>query len=97
MQQVVDRFARHRKELVAVLKGKGINDPKVLDAVMNIPRHEFIDVPDRLWSDHLAALYGRVPKPAAGAETGREGAGDRHGQRLPDSGALPHGGEGVQY
>jgi protein-L-isoaspartate(D-aspartate) O-methyltransferase len=43
MQQVVDRFARHRKELVAVLKGKGINDPKVLDAVMNIPRHEFID------------------------------------------------------
>lgn len=43
MQQVVDRFARHRKDLVAVLKGKGITDARVLDAVLTIPRHLFID------------------------------------------------------
>jgi protein-L-isoaspartate(D-aspartate) O-methyltransferase len=43
MQQAVDRFTRHRKDLVSVLKGKGITDPRVLEAVMVIPRHQFID------------------------------------------------------
>jgi len=43
MQQGVDRYARHRKQLVEVLKGKGITDARVLEAINGIPRHLFID------------------------------------------------------
>lgn len=32
-----------RKQLVAILKNKGISKPEVLDAVMRIPRHYFMD------------------------------------------------------
>ena len=32
-----------RKQLVSILKNKGINDKFVLDAIQNIPRHLFMD------------------------------------------------------
>ncbi len=32
-----------RKRLVEELKGKGIKDPKVLEAINSVPRHQFID------------------------------------------------------
>jgi len=32
-----------RKKLVAVIRGKGIQDEKVLEAINNIPRHQFLD------------------------------------------------------
>jgi protein-L-isoaspartate(D-aspartate) O-methyltransferase len=32
-----------RKQLTDIIRGKGISDERVLDAIMNIPRHFFID------------------------------------------------------
>lgn len=32
-----------RRKLVEVVKGKGISDPRVLDALMKVPRHAFMD------------------------------------------------------
>jgi len=45
MIQLKDTY-RHkglRKKLIATLKEKGIKDQKVLDAIINIPRHYFMD------------------------------------------------------
>ena len=41
----IDTFQHQglRKQLVAILKNKGITKPEVLDAVMRIPRHYFMD------------------------------------------------------
>ncbi len=45
MKQPEDTY-RHkglRKKLIDMIRDKGITDPKVLDAMMNIPRHFFLD------------------------------------------------------
>ena len=36
-------FEFARKELIKILSQKGIKDPRVLEAIFQIPRHEFID------------------------------------------------------
>ena len=36
-------FKFARKELIKILSHKGIKDPRVLEAIFQIPRHEFID------------------------------------------------------
>ena len=36
-------FKFARKELIKILSQKGIKDPRVLEAIFQIPRHEFID------------------------------------------------------
>jgi len=37
------RFQRRREQLVTVLRDKGIADERVLEALMRVPRHEFVD------------------------------------------------------
>ena len=37
------RYQRRREQLVTVLRDKGIADERVLEAVMKVPRHEFVD------------------------------------------------------
>jgi protein-L-isoaspartate(D-aspartate) O-methyltransferase len=39
-----DNFIEQRKRMVATdIQGRGITDPAVLDAMLNVPRHEFTD------------------------------------------------------
>lgn len=50
-----DRFATLRQQMVAMqLRARGISDPRVLDAFLRVPRHEFIPEPyrDRAYDDH---------------------------------------------
>lgn len=48
------------------IKARGIRDAKVLDAMRKVERHLFVPegfvyaVTDRLWADHLTAVYRRV-------------------------------------
>lgn len=37
------KFSQRRKQLVDQLKERGIEDPRVLDAIGSIPRHQFVD------------------------------------------------------
>lgn len=37
------KFSHRRKQLVDQLKDRGIEDPRVLDAIGSIPRHRFVD------------------------------------------------------
>ncbi|MGM0507508.1 MAG: protein-L-isoaspartate(D-aspartate) O-methyltransferase [Bacteroidota bacterium] len=37
------KFSHRRKQLVDLLKERGIEDPRVLDAIGTLPRHQFVD------------------------------------------------------
>lgn len=45
MRATIDDFVHKgmRKQLVELIRGKGITDEKVLQAIMNVPRHFFLD------------------------------------------------------
>ena len=62
---MVDTY-RHkgmRKKLVETIAGKGIDDPRILDAVMNVPRHLFLD------SGFLKFAYDDKPFPIGSGQT----------------------------
>lgn len=62
---MVDSY-RHkgmRKKLVEIIAGKGITDPRILDAVMQIPRHLFLN------SSFLEYAYEDKPFPIGSGQT----------------------------
>lgn len=60
----IDRFARLRLEMVEQdLRGRGIRDPQVLEAMMLVPRHLFVDERER------EAAYQDRPLPIGEGQT----------------------------
>jgi protein-L-isoaspartate(D-aspartate) O-methyltransferase len=54
-ESAIDRFSRLRREMVdAQLRARGIRDPRVLDAMLRMPRQEFVEEPYRseAYDDH---------------------------------------------
>lgn len=54
-ESAIDRFSNLRREMVdAQLRARGIRDPRVLDAMLRVPRQEFVDAPYRseAYDDH---------------------------------------------
>jgi protein-L-isoaspartate(D-aspartate) O-methyltransferase len=54
-ESALDRFSNLRREMVdAQLRARGIRDPRVLDAMLRVPRQEFVDAPYRseAYDDH---------------------------------------------
>lgn len=50
-----ERFSRQREKMVDdQLKGRGIRDPRVLDAMRDVPRHRFVPIEEqgRAYEDH---------------------------------------------
>ena len=59
-----DSFQRQREEMVRTqLAERGIDDPRVLDAMRKVPRHEFVPEPYRL------DAYGDHPLPIGEGQT----------------------------
>jgi protein-L-isoaspartate(D-aspartate) O-methyltransferase len=60
---VTDPYARKRRRLVDTLRGKGIVDPRVLNAVERVPRHRFVPdaVVQRAYEDNALPIgYGQT-------------------------------------
>ncbi len=59
-----DPFAAHREHMVrSQIEARGVKDPQVLEAMRDIPRHEFVPLPylDRAYEDHpLPIGYGQT-------------------------------------
>jgi protein-L-isoaspartate(D-aspartate) O-methyltransferase len=53
-----DPYARARDRMVELLVQKGIRDPRVLDAMRRIPRHEFVPEPftAKAYGDHALSI-----------------------------------------
>jgi protein-L-isoaspartate(D-aspartate) O-methyltransferase len=53
-----DPYARARDRMVELLVQKGIHDPRVLDAMRRIPRHEFVPEPftAKAYGDHALSI-----------------------------------------
>ena len=53
-----DPYTRARERMVEVLVQKGIGDPRVLDAMRRIPRHEFVPEPftAKAYGDHALSI-----------------------------------------
>ena len=57
-------FAQERRLMVEIqLRNRGIRDPRVLDAMLHVPRHEFVP------SSLITAAYDDRPLPLGDAET----------------------------
>jgi protein-L-isoaspartate(D-aspartate) O-methyltransferase len=64
MDKDSSRFARQREEMVRrQIEGRGITDPRVLEAVKTVPRHEFVD------EALIERAYGDFPLPIGEAQT----------------------------
>ena len=60
----VDRFIRSRQEMVETqLRGRGIQDERVLAAMASVPRHEFVD------ADNQGQAYEDHPLPIGEGQT----------------------------
>ncbi len=55
--------ARRQVMVVAQLRERGIRDPRVLEAMERVPRHEFVP------QDHVADAYGDFPLPIGEGQT----------------------------
>ena len=79
----------------------GVKNPRVIEAMRNTPRHEFVPLDaaqarlsrhgpaDRRRADHLAAVRRGLHDRGHRSAAERQGAGDRHRQRLPGGRAWP--------
>jgi protein-L-isoaspartate(D-aspartate) O-methyltransferase len=63
MQDVIAYEAERRAMIRAQLRGRGLRDEKVLEAMFRVPRHEFVPV------EFLDAAYDDHPLPIGAAET----------------------------
>ena len=78
----------------AEVAAAGIKQPAILAAMRSVPRHEFVPADlrqyaymrhgaaDRRAADDLAAVHRGLHDRAARSQADRQGAGDRHRQRL---------------
>jgi protein-L-isoaspartate(D-aspartate) O-methyltransferase len=63
-EPIVDAYSSLRREMVdAQLRARGIHDPRVLDAMLRIPRHEFIE------EQYRAQAYEDHPLPIGEDQT----------------------------
>ena len=82
------------------IESRGVTDARVLAAMRNVPRHEFVpeesveaayeDHPTshRLRTNHFPAVHRRVDDGVIAPHARGEGAGSRHGLRVPDMAVL---------
>lgn len=64
MDKDSSKFARQREEMVRrQIEARGITDPRVLDALRTVPRHEFVD------EALIERAYGDFPLPIGEAQT----------------------------
>ena len=85
----------------------GIKQPAILAVMRTVPRHEFVPAEVRRYAyldmalpigdaaDDLAAVHRGLHDRAARSAADRQGAGDRHRQRLPGGRAQPAGQGGL--
>ena len=58
-----EQYAKQRRDLVGVLRGQGISSPRVLEVMLEVPRHEFVPSAYR----HLS--YENHPLPIGRGQT----------------------------
>ena len=91
------------------IAARGVTDPRVLDAMRQVPREAFVaeglrgvrlrgqPAADRARADHLAALHRRADDRGRRGEARRAGAGDRRGLRLRRGRAQPDRRQGLHH